>query len=86
MEKSPIDLFVLVIFSMNSIVQPFVRHLIVKRRLTNEKELLILARQFPNVEYLKLLFPLENSYVFVVFKHYLVLMNVLIHIVLFGID
>ncbi|CAF1113733.1 unnamed protein product [Rotaria sordida] len=49
------------ISSVYSIVQTTVRHLIVERRLNDEREVCLLARQFPNVEYLKLLFPLEKS-------------------------
>ncbi|CAF5033123.1 unnamed protein product, partial [Rotaria sp. Silwood1] len=49
------------ISSIYSIVQTTVRHLIVERRLNDEREICLLARQFPNVEYLKLLFPLEKS-------------------------
>ncbi len=48
--------------SINSMVQPFVRHLIVERRLNNESEISNLAREFPNVQYLKLLLPLEKSF------------------------
>ncbi|CAF1638658.1 unnamed protein product [Rotaria sp. Silwood1] len=47
--------------SMNSMIQPFVRHLIVECRLNDEREIHLLARQFPHVEYLKLLFPFEKS-------------------------
>ncbi|CAF1511324.1 unnamed protein product [Rotaria sp. Silwood1] len=46
--------------SMNSIPQEHIRHLIVERRLINENEINVLAHQFPNVEYLELLFPLEK--------------------------
>ncbi|CAF3546761.1 unnamed protein product [Rotaria sp. Silwood1] len=49
------------IASMNSMIQPFVRHLIVECRLNDEREIHLLARQFPHVEYLKLLFPFEKS-------------------------
>ncbi|CAF2382661.1 unnamed protein product [Rotaria sp. Silwood2] len=49
------------ITSMNSMIQPFVRHLIVECRLNDEREIYLLARQFPHVEYLKLLFPFEKS-------------------------
>ncbi|CAF1336954.1 unnamed protein product [Rotaria sp. Silwood1] len=41
--------------------QPFIRHLIIQRRLTDETEIPILAQQYPNVRYLQLLFPLEKS-------------------------
>ncbi|CAF1354745.1 unnamed protein product, partial [Rotaria sp. Silwood1] len=41
------------IASMNSMIQPFVRHLIVECRLNDEREIHLLARQFPHVEYLK---------------------------------
>ncbi|CAF1186338.1 unnamed protein product [Rotaria sordida] len=53
-EQTPIGL-------MNSIVQPNIRHLIVQRRLIDEKEISILAHQFPNVKYLQLLFPLDRT-------------------------
>ncbi len=36
-------------------------HLIVKRRLIDEKEILILDYQFPNIKYLELLFPLKEE-------------------------
>ena len=42
-------------------IQPCICHLIVERRLTDEREISNLARQFPNVKYLELLFPLEKS-------------------------
>ena len=60
-EKCDLDLFVLDIISVNSIVQPFVPHVIVKRRLTDEKEISILDHQFPNVEYLRMSFPIERT-------------------------
>jgi len=47
--------------SINSLIQPSVRHLIVERRLNDEREISIIARQFPNVKYLELLFPLDKS-------------------------
>ncbi|CAF4970351.1 unnamed protein product [Rotaria sp. Silwood1] len=49
------------IASMNSMIQPFVHHLIVECRLNDEREIHLLARQFPHVEYLKLLFPFVES-------------------------
>ncbi|CAF3140469.1 unnamed protein product [Rotaria sp. Silwood2] len=49
------------ISSMMSTSQEHIRHLIVERRLTDENEIQKLAHQFPNVEYLELLFPLEKS-------------------------
>jgi hypothetical protein len=52
---------ILGLYSINNIIQPFVRHLVVKRRLLNEKEMSMLVHQFPHVEYLKLLFPWEKS-------------------------
>ncbi len=61
LSKSFINLFISAIISINSIVQPSVRHLIVEHRLNDEREISILARQFPNVEYLKLLFSLDQS-------------------------
>jgi hypothetical protein len=45
---------------MNSIIQPFVHHLIVQRCLHDESEMLALAYQFPHVKYLKFLLPLEK--------------------------
>ncbi|CAF4481618.1 unnamed protein product, partial [Rotaria sp. Silwood2] len=42
-------------------VQTSICHLTVERRLINEREISILAHQFPNVKYLKLLFTLEKS-------------------------
>ncbi|CAF3279040.1 unnamed protein product [Rotaria sp. Silwood2] len=53
--------FVIAINVMKSIVQPNIRHLIVQRRLIDETEISILAHQFPNVEYLQLLFPLNRK-------------------------
>jgi hypothetical protein len=41
--------------------QVHIRHLIVHRRLIDEIELFILARQFPNVRYLELALPLKRS-------------------------
>ncbi len=41
--------------------QVHIRHLIVHRRLIDETELSILARQFPNVRYLQLALPLNPS-------------------------
>ncbi|CAF4793616.1 unnamed protein product [Rotaria sp. Silwood1] len=49
------------ITSINDIVQPFVRSLIVEHRLTDDKDILNLARQFPNVEYLSMFFPIDRS-------------------------
>ena len=46
---------------MSSICQPSIRHLILKRRLDNENEILILAHKFPNIKYLELLLPLDES-------------------------
>jgi hypothetical protein len=46
---------------MNSIVHPKISHLIVQRRLIDEREICILSHQFPNVKYLQLLFPLQKS-------------------------
>ncbi len=42
-------------------MQPSIRHLIVKRRLSDEREIAILARQFPGVKYIEFLFPDEKS-------------------------
>ncbi|CAF4987256.1 unnamed protein product, partial [Rotaria sp. Silwood1] len=47
--------------SIQSIVQPYIHHLIVERRLIDEQEISSLAHQYPNVKYLELLFPLDNS-------------------------
>ena len=46
--------------SMNCMIQPYVRHLNVERRLKDGRELSLLVRQFPHVEYLKLLFSFEK--------------------------
>ncbi|CAF4953286.1 unnamed protein product [Rotaria sp. Silwood1] len=43
-----------------TVIQPSVRHLIVERCLNDEKEMSILAHQFPNVKYLKLDLPLDK--------------------------
>ncbi|CAF2729715.1 unnamed protein product [Rotaria sp. Silwood2] len=48
---------ILTISSMMSTSQEHICHLIVERRLTDENEIQKLAHQFPNVEYLELLFP-----------------------------
>ncbi len=57
------ELFRLAIGSIDSIPQLSILHLIVKRRLIDEKEISILNHQFPNVKYLELLFPFkEESY------------------------
>ncbi|CAF1313234.1 unnamed protein product [Rotaria sordida] len=48
-------------FSINSIIQPSVRYLIIERYLYDEKEMSILAHQFPNVKCLKLHLPLDKS-------------------------
>ena len=45
---------------MDSIIQPSVRHLIVKRGLCNERDMLILARHFPYIKYLELLLPSDK--------------------------
>jgi len=45
---------------MNSIVQPSIDHLIIERRLKDDKEMLILVHQFPNIKYLELLLPLDK--------------------------
>ncbi|CAF3986729.1 unnamed protein product, partial [Rotaria sp. Silwood1] len=50
----------LAIFSTNSTIQPSVRHLIVERRLYDEREMSILVHQFPHVKYLKLNLPLNQ--------------------------
>jgi hypothetical protein len=55
------NIFVIAVSSINSIVQPSISHLIVKRRLIDENEIGILAHQFPNVKYLELLFPSDKS-------------------------
>jgi hypothetical protein len=52
--------FFLAIGSINLIPQLSIHHLVVKRRLTDEKEIITLDHQFPNVKYLKLLFPLKR--------------------------
>ncbi len=49
---------------MNSIKQPSIRHLILKRRLIDENEILILHHQYPHVKYLELLFPLKENQFF----------------------
>ncbi|CAF1455040.1 unnamed protein product [Rotaria sordida] len=53
-EETPIS-------SITSIVQPYIHHLIVERRLIDEQEISSLAYQYPNVKYLQLLFPLDHS-------------------------
>jgi len=56
--------FLLAISSINSVIQRSLRYLIVERRLIDEKEIFNFAHQFPNIEYLKLLFPSEKcSYI-----------------------
>ncbi|CAF1218090.1 unnamed protein product [Rotaria sordida] len=50
------------ISSIDSIIQPSIRHLIVKHILIDENEICIYARQFPNVKYLKLFFSHEESH------------------------
>ncbi|CAF4619718.1 unnamed protein product [Rotaria sp. Silwood1] len=50
----------LAIFSTNSTIQPSVHHLIVERRLYDEREMSILVHQFPHVKYLKLNLPLDQ--------------------------
>ncbi|CAF3093098.1 unnamed protein product [Rotaria sp. Silwood2] len=47
--------------SIRSIVQTYIRHLTVERRLFDEQEIFSLAHQYPNVKYLHLLFPLNHS-------------------------
>ncbi|CAF3394730.1 unnamed protein product, partial [Rotaria sp. Silwood2] len=47
--------------SINSLIQPSVRHLIVERRLIDESEISNFTRQFPHVKYVELLLPLEES-------------------------
>ncbi|CAF1222920.1 unnamed protein product [Adineta steineri] len=47
--------------TMNSIVQPSIDHLIAERSLKNDKEMLALAHQFPNVKYLELNLPDNKS-------------------------
>ncbi len=42
-------------------VQSSIRHLIVKHRLNDEREISILTHQYPNIKYLKLLIPLDQS-------------------------
>ncbi|CAF3302282.1 unnamed protein product, partial [Rotaria sp. Silwood2] len=49
------------ITSISSIVQYSISHLTVECCLSNEGEIEILANQYPNVKYLKLLFPLEKT-------------------------
>ena len=46
---------------MNSIKQNSIRHLIVKFRLTNANDLSIVNHQYPNLNYLELLFPLDEE-------------------------
>ncbi|CAF0931241.1 unnamed protein product [Adineta steineri] len=48
------------IASINSIIQPSIRHLTVERVLKDETEIGIYAHQFPNVKYLKLFFPYDE--------------------------
>jgi hypothetical protein len=45
---------------MNFIIQPSIDHLIVERRLNDDKEMLILNHLFPNVKYLELLLPSDK--------------------------
>ncbi|CAF1401239.1 unnamed protein product [Adineta ricciae] len=47
--------------SVDAIGQPFVRSLVVGRRVTNDTEIFNLAQQFPNVEFLRLHFPSDKS-------------------------
>ncbi|CAF1587533.1 unnamed protein product [Rotaria sp. Silwood1] len=63
-----ISKLILSVSSINSIPQPSIRHLIIERRLIDEKEINILARQFPRVNYLELLFPLEKDHFLRCFK------------------
>ena len=70
---------------MNSIIQPSIRHLIVERRLKDEKEIYFLAHRFPNVKYLQLLLHLINLYLFIVLKLCLAMMIKMIHVV-FGLN
>ncbi|CAF3090662.1 unnamed protein product [Rotaria sp. Silwood2] len=46
--------------SISLVCQPSIRDLIVERRLHDKREMLVLICQFPNVKYLKLLFPVEK--------------------------
>jgi hypothetical protein len=48
-------------FSINSIIQSSVRHLIIQRCLYDEKEMSTLAHQFPHVKYLNLRLPSDKS-------------------------
>ncbi|CAF1481939.1 unnamed protein product [Rotaria sordida] len=59
--KIIVDYLVIAISSKSSICPPSIHHLIIERRLDDERERLILARQYPNVKYLELLLPLEES-------------------------
>ncbi|CAF2965113.1 unnamed protein product, partial [Rotaria sp. Silwood2] len=56
-----ISKLILTVSSINSIPQPSIHHLIIERRLIDEKEINTLAHQFPHVKYLELLFPLEKD-------------------------
>ncbi len=58
----------LAVSSINNIPEPSIYHLIVERRLIDEGEMISLAHQFPNVKYLELLFPLEESFFLRCFK------------------
>ncbi|CAF4788471.1 unnamed protein product, partial [Rotaria sp. Silwood2] len=49
------------ITSISSIVQSSISHLTVERCLSNEGEIVIRRNQYPDVKYLKLLFPLEKT-------------------------
>ncbi|CAF1062592.1 unnamed protein product [Rotaria sordida] len=47
--------------SIQSIVQPYIHHLIVERRLIDKQKISSLAHQYPTVKYLQLLFLLDHS-------------------------
>jgi hypothetical protein len=53
---------------MNSVEQPSIRHLIVKRRLIDENEISIIHHQYPHVKYFELLFPLREERFFCCLK------------------
>jgi len=60
LNKIIVNRIIVAISSMNSIIQPSIRHLIIQCRLSNENEISILARLFPKVQYFELLFPLNQ--------------------------
>jgi hypothetical protein len=54
--KTIVNNVILVVSSLDNVVQPSIRHLVVKCHLTDIDQLLKLAHQFPHVNYFELLF------------------------------